>query len=108
MLDELLLALGDGCLLAVEHRLLSAVRVLQIVEDAHISKIQGLLNDLVAVDPACAVGVGGLNVAPVVAFALDIPLAGVLGIVNMDVPLTVARGGEQLKGELLDELQRQP
>ena len=84
--DKLLLALGDGGFLAVENGLLSSFCVLHIVEDTHITEIQGFLDDFIAVDPARAVGVVGFDVAPVVALALDVPFAGVLREVDMDIP----------------------
>ena len=50
----------------------------------------------------------GFYIAAVIGFSLHIPFAGVLCVVNMDVPLAVARGAEQLKHELLDDFRRQP
>ena len=48
------------------------------------------------------------HIAAVVGFSLHIPFTGVLRVVNMDIPLAVARGAEQLKHELLDGFRRQP
>ena len=108
LFDKLLLALGDGGFFLVEHSRFPAVSVLDVVEDSYIPEVQGFLHDLIAVDSAGAVGVVGFYIAAVIGFPLHIPFAGVLCVVNMDVPLAVARGAEQLKHELLDDFRRQP
>ena len=48
------------------------------------------------------------HIAAVIGFPLHIPFAGVLRVVNMDVPLAVAWGAEQFKHELLNDFRRQP
>ena len=50
----------------------------------------------------------GFYIATVIGFPLHIPFAGVLRVVNMDVPLAVAWGAEQFKHELLNDFRRQP
>ena len=50
----------------------------------------------------------GFYIAAVIGFPLHIPFAGVLRVVNMDVPLAVAWGAEQFKHELLNDFRRQP
>ena len=108
LLNKLLLALCDGGFFLVEHSRFPAVSVLDVVEDSYISEVQGFLHDLIAINSAGAVGVVGFYIAAVIGFSLHIPFAGVLCVVNMDVPLAVARGAEQLKHELLDGFRRQP
>jgi len=58
---------------------------LYVIEDAYILQVQRLLYDFVAVDAFCAVGAVGVDVATVIGLAFNVPLAGVLGIVDMDV-----------------------
>ena len=108
LLNKLLLTLCDGGFFLVEHSRFPAVSVLDVVEDSHITKVQGFLHDLIAVDSAGAVGVVGFYIAAVIGFSLHIPFAGVLCVVNMDVPLAVAWGAEQFKHELLNDFRRQP
>ena len=80
LFDQFLLALGDGGFLLVQNRNSLAGFIFQIIEDTNIFQVQSFLNDLVGIDPAGAIGVVGLDANPVNGFALDIPLAGVLGI----------------------------
>ena len=108
LLDKLLLALGDGGFFLIEHSRFPAVLVLDVVKDSYISEVQGFLHDLIAINSAGAVGVVGFYIAAVIGFPLHIPFAGVLRVVNMDVPLAVARGAEKLKHKLLHNFRRQP
>ena len=108
LLDKLLLALGDSRLFLVEHSRFLAVSVLDVVEDSYITEVQGFLHDLIAVDSTGTVGIVSFHIAAVVGFSLHIPFTGVLRVVNMDIPLAVARGAEQLKHELLDGFRGQP
>ena len=108
LLDQLLLALRDCCFLLIEHSCFPAVGILDIVKNSHITEVQGLLHDFIAVNSARSVGVVSFHIAAVVGLTLHIPFTGVLCIVNMDIPLAVARGAEQLKHEPLDDFRRQP
>ena len=80
LLDQFLLALGNGGFLLVQNRNSFSGFIFQIIEDTNIFQIQSFLNDLVGIDSACTIGVVSLDANPVNGFALDIPLAGVLGI----------------------------
>ena len=108
LLDQGLLALGDGGLLPVQHGGFPAVLVRNVVEDPHILEVQRLLQNLVAVDPARAVGAVDLDVPVIPVLAFDVPFPGVPGEAHMHIPLAVARGREQLEHELLHDLRRQP
>ena len=108
LLDELLLALGDSRLLLVQDGNAVAMMVCFVVKNSHIPQVQRLLNDLVAADALGAVGVLGLDVAFIVGFALNVPFAGVLGIMDMDIPPAAVGGTEQLKHELFHDLGRKP
>ena len=104
LLDERLFPLCDGGLFFVEN----GVAILVIVEDPHIPQVQRFLHDLVPIDAKGAIGVVCLDVAPVCRFALDVPFAGVFGVVYMDVPPGIVRGAEQVNHKLLYILRRQP
>ena len=108
LLDKLLLALRDCRLLFIEHSSFLSVLILDIVEDPHILQVQRLFHDLIAVDPARAIGVVRLDIASVVGFALYIPFARVLREVNVDIPLAVSRCSEQFKHELLHDFRGKP
>ena len=77
-----------------------AILVLNIVKNPNVPQVQGFLNDLVAVNAGGAIGVVGLDIALVVGFPLNIPVAGALEIADVDVPLAVVWSAEQLKHEL--------
>jgi len=108
LLDQLLLALRDGRILFVQNRDFVTFRVLNVVNDTHIFEVERLLDNLVAVDPIRSVGAVGLDVALVIGFAVDAPLSGVGGVVDMDVPLTITGCVKQLKNELLDDIRGYP
>ena len=108
MFDELLLGLGNGSFLFIEHRRLMAIGVLYIVEDPHILQVEGFLDNLVAVDTVGTVGVVGLDAGAVVAFALDIPAAGHLEVMHLDVEAGIVGGVEQFKHEPCHIFRREP
>ena len=75
LLDKLLLRLSDCGLFFIEYRFLFALVIFDIVKDTHIFQVQGFLDNLIGVDTGSTVGVVCLDIASVVGFALDIPLA---------------------------------
>ena len=97
LFDELLLGLGDGGFLFIEHRRLVAFGILYIVEDPHIFQIEGFFDDLVAVDAVGAIGTVGFDAGTVVALALNVPGAGQFGVMYLDVITGIAWGVEQFK-----------
>ena len=56
VLDDLLLLLGEGGLFDVEDPALGAVRILDLVVDAHVAEVQGVFEYLVGVHARGAVG----------------------------------------------------
>ena len=97
LLDELLLGLGNGGFLFIQHCLFMTFHIFHIVENPHIFQIQRFLNDMVAADPFRAIGAVGLYAASVKTLALDIPGAGMPGVMHFDVRLGVVGGAEQFK-----------
>ena len=108
LLDEILLTLGDGGFLLVQDGDTLAAFRFHIIEDAHILQVQRLLNDLVGVDPTGAVGIVGIDADSVQRLALNVPFAGVLGVVDMDVPAHVDGRTQKLEHELLHHSGRKP
>ena len=94
LFDQLLLRLSDGGFFFVEHRYLVSIGILHIVEDPHILQVEGFLDDLVAVDAVGAVCVVGLDAGAVVAFSLDVPAAGHLEVMHLDVEAGIVGGVE--------------
>ena len=78
LLDLLLLGLGDGGLLLIQDRLTISILIFNIVKDADILQVKGLLHDLIAVDTLSTVGVMSLDAAPVIGLPLNVPFSGVL------------------------------
>ena len=108
LLDQFLLGLRNSGLFLVQYRRPLAVRVLDIVKDAHVLQIKGLLQDLVAVDAVGAVGVERADVASVAGFALDIPFARVGGKMDLDLPAGVVGRPEQFIHEVFVVLRGYP
>ena len=94
LFNQLLLGLSNGGFLFIEYRRLAAIGILHIVEDPHILQVEGFLDDLVAVDTVGAVGVVGLDAGTVVAFALNVPVAGHLEVMHLDVEAGIVGGVE--------------
>ena len=108
LLDKFLLALGDSRFLLVQDGNTVAMMVCLIIINAYIPQVQCFLYDLIAVDAFGAVGVLGLDVALIIGFALNVPFAGVLGIMDMDIPPAAVGGTEQFKHELFHDFRRKP
>ena len=108
LLDLVLLVLGDGGFLFVEHPLLFAILVLDGIENPHVPEIQGVLDELVGVHPLGAVGVKHPDAASIQAFLGDIPLSRHGGIPDTDAALIIERRLEQLVGELLRHILGNP
>ena len=105
VLDGLLLLLGQGGLLLIQHPALCSAWLLDGVIDAHIPQIQRVLQDVVGVGPFGAEGVvGGHVIRGDGPFVGDGPLGGVGGEVDLYIAFHVKRGAEGLIHELLDVL----
>ena len=108
MLYHLLLALGYSSLFFVENLYPFSLAVVNVIVDSHILEIKGLLYDLIAVDAVSAVSAVRLDVYSVIGLALDVPLSGVLRVVNVDIPLSIARCIEKLEHKPLVILRSYP
>ena len=78
-LQKLLLALCDGGLLLVQHRHTPPISIILIVENADVFQVQTALDDLIGACPQRAIGIESLDIALILALALNAPLAGDLG-----------------------------
>ena len=107
-LELLLPGLRQRGLPLVEHAGLAAVRPLHRIVHARVVQIQRLLNDAVGVHALRAVGLRGKHAEPVHVFALDAPLRGDLGVVNMDAPARVEGRLQRFQHELFHDLGRNP
>ena len=102
ILDDLLLLLGEGCLLDVEHPALGAVCVLDLVVDARVAEVQGVFEYLVGVHARGAVGAESVDVGCTdSALALDAPLGSVGRVVHAHAARGPVCGLEGLDHELL-------
>ena len=108
LLQQLLLALCDGGLLFVEHCHAPPISIILIVENADVFQVQTALDDLIGTGPQRAIGVESLDIALILALALDAPLAGDLGVMHLDIPPCTAGRVQRLKDELPDILRIQP
>ena len=75
LLDKLLLRLCNLRFLVVENCFLSALIILNIIENTDIFHIQRFFNNLIGVNPACAVGIVCFHIGTVIGFPLNIPFA---------------------------------
>ena len=108
LLDELLLALGDGGLFLVEHGNLVAVLIFNVIKYTDSTEVQGLLQDFVAIDAPGAVGAVGVDAALVPALALHLPLTCVGGVVDADVGAHIPGSLHELIHELLHHVDGKP
>ena len=106
--DHLLFALGDGSFFFIQYRCPFSIGILDIIKDTHIPEIQGFFNDFIAVDSCCTIGAMGFHITPVIGFSLDVPFAGVAGVMDMDVPSAVIGCPEQFKHEVLHHIGGEP
>ena len=103
VLDRLLLLLGKRGFLRVEHALFLSVRVLLCVIDAHVAQIQRVLKDFIGVGSLRSVGhVGVYVIVGTGAFAGDVPLRGVFGVIDLNPALEVIRNLKGFLHKLLD------
>ena len=107
-LQQFLFTLGNGCFFLVEHCCPASVCIIHIVEDADILQVQAGLDDFIGVDPLGAVGAVGLDIASVLALALDPPLACGFGVMHLDFPLCAAGCSQRFKDKLPDIFGIQP
>ena len=109
VLDDLLFLLCQHSLPLVQHPLGLAFGILNGVIDADIFQVQGLLQNLVGIGTAGAVGLGGDNIAPPGgSFALHTPFCGIGRISHLDCMAQIVGNLERLGHKLLDNVRVQP
>ena len=109
VLDDLLFLLCQHGFTLVQHTFGLALGILDGVVDADILQVQGLLQNLVGVCSAGAVGLGGNNVAPPGgSLALHTPLGGIRRISHFDCMAQIVGNLEGLGHKLLDNVRVQP
>ena len=108
ILDQLLLALGDGCLFLIQNGNSAAFLIVVVIKNADILQIQGNFDDFIGVDALCAVGTDGLDIAAILALALNTPLAGDAGIVDLHTPLRAAGCPQRFEDKPADIFGVQP
>ena len=98
--NEFLLALGDGRLFLVQNGNSAPFLIVLVIKNADILQVKCRFDDLIGVDALGAVGADGLDIAVILALALDTPLAGDAGIVDLHAPLCAAGCPQRFKDEL--------
>ena len=106
--NELLLALSDGGFLLVEDSGFPAIGIVHIIKNADIFQVQSVLDDFIGVNAFGAVGAERLHIAGVHALALHAPLAGDVGVMHLDAPLSAARSSQRFKSKLTYIFRIQP
>ena len=79
-----------------------------VIKNADILQVKCRFDNLIGVDALCAVGTDGLHIAAILALALDAPLAGDAGIVDLHAPLRAAGCPQRFKDEPADIFGVQP
>jgi len=95
--NEFLLALGDGRLFLVQNGNSAPFLIVLVIKNADILQVKCRFDDLIGVDALCAVGTDGLDIAAILALALDAPLTGDAGIVDLYAPLCAAGCPQRFK-----------
>ena len=99
----MLLLLGKGGLLSIQHSFRLAVLILNGIIHAYIPEVQGILQNLIGTDIIRSIGIPCRNIIYAdTALACDVPDCGIGRILHMDVTLEVGRRVLQLVHELLD------
>jgi len=109
ILDDLLLLLRQHGLPLVQHTFRLALGILDGVVDADIFQVQGLLQNLVGIGTAGAVGFGGDNIPSAGGrLALHAPFCGIRRITHLDRMAQIVGDLECLGHKLLDNIRVQP
>ena len=106
--NELLLALGDGRLFLVQNGNSAPFLIVLVIKNADILQVKCRFDNLIGVDALCAVGTDGLDIAAILALALNTPLAGDAGIVDLHAPLRAAGCPQHFKDKLAHIRRVQP
>ena len=109
VLDDLLFLLCQHGFPLVQHTLEFALGVLDGVVDADIFQVQGLLQNLIGIGTAGAVGFGGDNIPSAGgSLALHTPLCGIRRISHLDCMAQIVGDLEGLGHKLLNNLRCKP
>ena len=109
ILDDLLFLLRQHGLPLVQHTLGLAFGILDGVIDADIFQVQGLLQNLIGIGTAGAVGFGGDNIPSAGgSLALHTPLCGIGRIPHFDCMAQIVGNLERLGHKLLNDVRVQP
>ena len=103
-LNQFLPILSNGSFLLVQYPNLIAVGINFGIEDADILLVQGLLKNVVGINPFGAVGGKRLDIAAIHGFTSHIPFAGMGRIQYMDFVTGIGTGANHFKKELLVDL----
>ena len=106
--NEFLLALGDGRLSLVQNGNSAPFLIVLVIKNADILQVKCRFDNLIGVDSLCAVGTDGLDIAAILALALNTPLAGDAGIVDLHTPLRAAGCSQRFKNKPADIFGVQP
>ena len=105
ILDGLLLLLGKGGFLLVQHTPFLTIGILHGVVDTHITQIQRIFQNVISVHPGSTVGGVCVHI-PVanIVLAGDVPLCGKGREIDLDGSAHIVRRIQQILHELLDVL----
>ena len=106
--NEFLLTLGDGRLFLVQNGNSAPFLIVLVIKNADILQVKCRFDDLIGIDALCAVGTERLHIAGVHALALHAPLAGDVGVMHLDAPLSAARSSQRFKSKLTYIFRIQP
>ena len=100
LFDQVLFSLCNGGFLLIEDRLAPAFFIFHIVIHTGITQIQTILDDLVGVYPVRTIGIICTRISPVYTFSLDVPISGMPGKMNFNLPLGIVWRLQEFKHEL--------
>ena len=108
ILDQLLLALGDGRLFLVQNGNSAPFLIVLVIKNADILQVKCRFDDLIGVNAFGAVGADGLDIAAILVFVLDAPFTGDFRIVDLHAPLCAAGCTQRFKNKSADIFRIQP
>ena len=85
ILNKFLFTLCNSSFFFIKNCNLVSFFVLNIVEDANITKVQGFFKNFKAIDTTCSIGVICLNVRTVITLALNIPFTGIFRVMGFHI-----------------------
>ena len=106
--NEFLLTLRDSSLFLIQNGNSASFFIVLVIKNADILQVKCRFDDLIGVDALGAVGADGLDIAAILALALNTPLAGDAGIVDLHTPLRAAGCSQRFKNKPADIFGVQP